>query len=325
MAAAKRKKTAWYMMGIVGLMLAVIVVFLPINNSSESEISDSIFTKIITFSGFKPRPKPQTKIILGGDVMLGRSVMATSLDKSDTKYPFLKIAERLSSADLVFVNLENAIVRDCPKVYENTLKFCTLPSMLEGVKLAGIDVVTLANNHSKNYGEEGFQETKEHLSEAGISYAGDGNLVVKELNRTKFGFLGFNFVINEPTEDDYNLISESNKEVDVLILSIHWGVEYTPEPRKNQRDLAVRFVENGADLVVGHHPHWVQTSENINGVPVYYSLGNLVFDQMWSEKTKTGLLVEAVFEGEDIVRTKELTTYMSRWAQPEVVNEGLNN
>jgi len=80
------------------------------------------------------------------------------------------------------------------------------------------------------------------------------------------------------------------------------------------------LVENGADVVFGHGPHWVQGSEVYQDKPIYYSLGNLVFDQMWSEKTREGLLVKLKFRDGKIISEEQIDTYINNWAQPEVVH-----
>lgn len=317
--AAKRRKTAWYMMGIVTFMMILFTAFLPMNPGEDDTVS--LFTGLLSIFATENRTgvSENTRVVVGGDVMLGRSVMAVSLDREDTSHPFREIAAVLNRSDISFVNLENAVVENCPKVYRNTLKFCALPSMLDGLTLAGIDVVTLANNHSRNYGEEGLEETKMHLESQGIKYT-DRSLAVFEKNSVTFGFLGFDFTVTEPTQEDFDLVRESDKLVDVLILGLHWGVEYTPDPRETQREWARRFVESGADVIAGHHPHWVQSSEVIDGVPVYYSLGNLVFDQMEDRRTKTGMLVEFVFNKKgEIISTNEINTYMQEWAQPKII------
>lgn len=255
-------------------------------------------------------------IILAGDVMLGRSVMTKSLDMNDTTYPFKKVAATLKSADLVFINLENPAVSNCPRKYDG-MTFCADPRMLDGLAFAGVDVVNLANNHILNYGNPGLAETKKFLEKAGISYVGVENLVIKEVEGVRFGFLGFNFVSKGPTESDLNLVKDSDLKVDVLIVGTHWGVEYQAKANSNQRKWAKSLVENGADVVAGHHPHWVQDSEYINNKPVYYSLGNFVFDQMWSQKTREGLAMRLVFNGFKLVHEEKLPIYMSSWAQPE--------
>ena len=267
----------------------------------------------------KPTPKPsEISIILGGDVMLGRTVMTTSLDLGNPRYPFEKLAPFLSSADLVFVNLENPLVESCPR-RNGGMVFCADPVLIEGLVHAGVDVVTLANNHALNHGREGLLETVTHLNKSGIEATYDDKLVIKKVGETAFGFLGLDFLTQIPDEEIFELVSKYDKEVDVLIVGVHWGVEYTVSPIPKQVEWANRLVVGGADIIAGHHPHWVQSVDNISGVPVYYSLGNLVFDQMWSEPTKKGLLVKLVFQDKHLVSEEFFDTYISSWAQPEII------
>lgn len=272
--------------------------------------------------------KQRITVILGGDVMLGRAVMSTSLEKNDPTYPFAKIASFMQSADVAFVNLENPIVENCP-LHTSGFVFCAPPQMIDGLSYAGVDIVSISNNHIFNYGEDGFEETKRHLSEADILYADDSDLAVKQLNPPShkasegqvIGFLAFDkSQQSNPklTEAERKLVSDSDQKVDVLVVSMHWGVEYQDIALPGVRALAIELVDLGADVVVGHHPHWVQDYEYINGKPIYYSLGNLVFDQMWSEKTRTGMLVKLTFENGDVVEEEFVNSYMGEWAQPAI-------
>lgn len=258
------------------------------------------------------------EVILTGDVMLGRTVMTKSLDLYDPVYPFRKVASELTNADIVFINLENPIVDDCPRIYKG-FKFCATPKMVEGLTASGVDVVTLANNHSGNFGQDGIEETVKTLESRGILITGLGKLSTMTVNEVEFGFLGFDFVSGEPKVTDFELVSSSNDKVDVLIVGVHWGNEYTEKASSIQREWAERLVEAGADVVVGHHPHWVQEKENINGKAVYYSLGNFVFDQMWSEKTREGTVVQLTYGNGELIGERVINTYMENWAQPEFV------
>ena len=262
--------------------------------------------------------KTKVEIIATGDVMLGRTVMTTSLDKGDVFYPFRKVKDVLDSADLVFINLENPIVENCPRTYDG-FKFCTNPEIAQGLKFAGVDIANLANNHSLNYGREALVSTSHILKGMGISSVGLDNLVIKEIDGVKFGFLGFDFFSKDPEEDDFDLIRESKKKVDVLLVGIHWGVEYTSKHTLFQRQTAEKVIDAGADVIIGHHPHWVQDVEYIDGKPVFYSLGNFVFDQMWSEETRKGLVIKLIFEGKKLAGVDRLPVYMEDWAQPEFI------
>ncbi len=275
----------------------------------------------VSFNNVITPQATQTSIVFAGDIMLGRSVMGASIDNNDNLYPFRKTADFLKDADITFANLENPVVSGCPR-HSGGFKFCTTPEIVDGLVFAGIDVVTLGNNHTYNYGKEGFEETKKYLTQKGIKTVGYDNLEIIEKNGIKYGFLGFDFVISQVNLDqNMDLIKTSDPKVDILIVSPHWGVEYKDTANKFQTDLAKRMIENGADLIIGHHPHWVQNYEEINGKPIYYSLGNFVFDQMWSEETKKGLVVKITFEGKDIVKQDKFNTYTPKIGQPIIIEE----
>lgn len=261
----------------------------------------------------------KTEIILTGDIMLGRSVNIESLEKqNDPKYPFLKVADVLRNADLVFGNLETPIIANCPRL-EHGFVFCADLRMVEGLTFSGVDIISLANNHTTNFGTDGLTQTEDLLTQNGLDYVGLGNLVIKEIKGVKYGFLGFDFTVLPPIQKDWDLVKDSDLRVDVLIVGVHWGEEYKDLANINQKAWAKKLVELGADVVVGHHPHWVQNTETINGKPVYYSLGNFVFDQMWSEETKKGLLVKLTFENGELAKQELLPTYIKAWGQPELV------
>ncbi|KKR10587.1 MAG: SH3 type 3 domain protein [Candidatus Woesebacteria bacterium GW2011_GWA1_39_21] len=283
--------------------------------------------------------KNDLTLLLGGDVMLGRMVAQTSEKNSGGVYPFVKISDLTKSADIFFVNLETPIINNCPKT-SSSMVFCAPPMMLDGLKSAGINIVNLANNHSLNYGEDGLSQTITHLKEAGISYVGINNrtdlispVVIKKINDLTLGFLGFDFTSNILTENVYQLIRESASQVDLLVVGVHWGDEYKAKANVNQRQWASEMVKAGADIIAGHHPHWVQNvscfdmSGNLvegncdlkNNKLVYYSLGNLVFDQMWSEDTKKGMLVRLTLNKNGVVKEERFNTYIRNIGQPEIV------
>lgn len=272
-------------------------------------------------------PTNDITLILGGDIMLGRSVMLKSKELNNYFYPFEKVANVLQGADIAFFNLENPVVGNCPP-HDSGFKFCSEAESLAALAQSGVDIVNLANNHTLNYGKVGFEDTKKLLSDNKILYVGDNNLVIKKVNNLAFGFLGFDFTVKEPSENDFELVRASGKKVDVLVVAVHWGTEYTKTANSYQQAWAKRMVENGADIIAGHHPHWVQKFEYLeshipptlnNTKPVYYSLGNFIFDQMWSEETKKGMIVKLTFEGNKIVREEKIPIYIKNIGQPEIV------
>jgi poly-gamma-glutamate synthesis protein (capsule biosynthesis protein) len=258
------------------------------------------------------------EILLIGDVMLGRTVMTKSMDLNDFTYPFQLVADQLRAADITFINLENPIIENCPRSYDGFV-FCAKPEMVEGLTNAGVDIVNVANNHALNYGAVGLEETQKILSSNKIDFTGLGELLVKDINGTRFGFIGFDKSQQEfPVFNDKEtaLIVHSNEQVDILIVSMHWGFEYQAQAHSSQIQLAETLVNLGADVIVGHHPHWVQNIDYIEGVPVYYSLGNFIFDQMFEEKVREGLVIKLIFQNKKIIFEERISAYMENWAQP---------
>jgi poly-gamma-glutamate synthesis protein (capsule biosynthesis protein) len=277
-------------------------------------------SQIFTLPLKKPSPVPakKTTFIAVGDVMLGRKVNTQMIKYNDFKYPFLKTASFLSSADLAFGNLESPIVNGCPAT--NTgMVFCGQEKALEGLIYAGFDVLSIANNHIYNQGRTGRGQTIDFLAKNGLLASAE-ELEIKEVNGIRFGFLSFDLTV----DNRFGLVLESVKkhtpEVEVLVVSLHWGVEYEKEPRAWQRDLARQAIDSGAKLVVGHHPHVTQPTEEYQGGLIFYSLGNFVFDQMWSEETKKGQIAKVIFEGSEISAYEEIPVYITDYCQPEIVS-----
>jgi poly-gamma-glutamate capsule biosynthesis protein CapA/YwtB (metallophosphatase superfamily) len=349
------RKNTWLFIFLGFVFLNIVLLFLYQNYKNESfpQILPRVSEKV---SQTLPKAEP-ISIILGGDVMLGRTVETKARSEEDFSYPFRKIYQELAEADLVFVNLENPIIDNCP-LTDSGFKFCANTQLLEGLSLAGVDIVSLANNHSGNYGQDGVSQTVKFLSQNNVVATGLGELVIKKIGEVKFGFLGFNLIYRYMTDNELKLVVDSDSKVDVLIIAVHWGDEYTKNPTELQQDIAGKLVESGADVVVGSHPHWVEgmecidtnsttSSEYIQGIEyktprrwvsydtlentnkndpcgenqklILYSLGNLIFDQMWSEETKRGELVELIYNGAKLQEVTIIKTYMSAWAQPEIV------
>lgn len=323
----QRKKFISLGILVILLLLSVYFIFGQTFKSNEPEDPKQITPEPVS-SG-----DDTVVLMLGGDVMLGRNVMQTTIKYGDYSYPFGKIFKVTGGSDMFFVNLENPIIENCP-AHLGGFKFCAPPEMIVGLKKANINIVTLANNHNLNYGRDGLMQTIKYLEKEGISSTGINEMVIKEFKGITIGFIGFDFTVNIPTEIDYQLVGDSDPLVDYLIVGVHWGNEYEAKAGRRQREWAREIVSRGADIIVGHHPHWVQdyecidtdgnilNSENncnaVEGKPVYYSLGNLVFDQMWSEETKKGMLVRLVLNGKGIVKEERYDTYMRNIGQPEI-------
>lgn len=265
-----------------------------------------------------PKQNRKITIIAVGDIMLGRTVMTAVNNSGDVNYPFIKTADVLKSGDITFGNLENPIVNNCPKS-DSGFTFCTDPKLVAGLVFSGFDVVTLANNHMFNFGTKGLENTRAILSANTIGYVGYGDGVIREIKGVRIGFVGVDFVTSAPRQADYDYIANYAQNCDVLVVGVHWGVEYTTQPTALQVEWAGKLVDAGADIVIGSHPHWVQSKAEIQGKPVYWSLGNFVFDQMWSEETKKGVIVKITLDGDRIVDDELINTYIRKIGQPEIV------
>lgn len=268
-----------------------------------------------------PSPDNLVTILFTGDVMLGRSVNKNIAASQNPSWPFIYVKDILSSADITYINLESPLVSECP-VVDNGMKFCGDISNVNGLVEAGVDVASLANNHTNNYGAAGLEETVSTLSSHNISSVGIAGAATISRKGYNYTYLSFNDVGQYPglsQADSTSMLTQirSAKTSDnLLIVTFHWGNEYQSEPTARQVGFARDAVDAGADLVIGGHPHWVQTSEIYKGKPIYYSLGNFVFDQEWSPDTKRGLVVRFTYRGYELLRTEELPVLIENYGQP---------
>lgn len=260
------------------------------------------------------RPAGGYSLIAGGDVLLARGVSWAMEATGDTSYPFTGIAPVLREADLALANLECAL-SDSGVLIEKQFMFRAPGRLAETLRRAGFTALSLANNHAYDCGRDGLRETVAHLARAGIlslgvgesqADAGQPNWVVGE--GTRVALLAF---VDMPLEGlmplperfgpalaDPAAMVESVRQArargDWVVVTMHWGQEYDPFPVERQRTLARQLIGAGADLIIGHHPHVIQTVERIGSGVVFYSLGNLVFDQT-SPPCTEGLLLRVLF------------------------------
>lgn len=265
-------------------------------------------------------------IVLGGDVMLGRSVNSRLTRTRDYEWPFRYIGDVFRAADLAYINLESPLTSDCG-LTDTGMRLCGDIKNIASLVGAGIDIASLANNHALDYGNSGLKETHDSLLSNDIQASGVGQVIYKEVNGLKFAFVSFNDVGSLGGVDSAadkiikERLSKARSTANFVIATFHWGREYEGSPTLRQINLAHQTVELGADLVVGTHPHWIQTKETYKGVPIYYSLGNTIFDQEWSEPTKTGLVLKVYIQDSVISKIDELVLYSSNYGQPRWLNK----
>ncbi len=230
------------------------------------------------FEQGKPVDNPFFSIQFVGDVMLDRGVRS-KIESQGIGYPWKEVMRFLQGAHLRVANFEGTI-SEAPSVAteEPPFRFTFAPEYVEAM-LPFIDVVSLANNHSRDRDFEGELQTQDWLEELGFDWFGGYALSESVYRADRVSLIGYH---QFGTNIDLliSVIQEENREGQLVIVMTHWGEEYVVEPQEAQRELATRMIEAGADLVVGSHPHVIQGIELINNVPVIYSLGNFVFDQV---------------------------------------------
>ena len=282
-------------------------------------------------------------LIAVGDIMLDRTVEQKIIANKDINFPFLKIRDYLKTADIVFANLENPITSDDPEVYQTSMVFNAKPGMERALRDAGITIVSLSNNHTMNYGPKGILNTFTYLDSVGLEHFGAGKNAVEAaapviLSRSgiKFAFLGY--TDNDVVPSDYqatntrpgnnfmnieamqSAVKNVRPEADIVIVSMHSGDEYEPASDRQIR-FAHAAIDAGADMVIGTHPHVLQKIEEYKGKYIMYSLGNFVFDQMWSIPTTQSVIAKFTFDKKGVVQGEFTPIRIKNYSQPEIVTD----
>jgi gamma-polyglutamate biosynthesis protein CapA len=268
---------------------------------------------------------PYNRLLFAGDVMFSRGVRRAILAARDPALPFRKIAPLMSAADIAFINLETPFSDKGP-YHEDGLVFHAAPEMIAGLTLAGVSVASTANNHTRDCAAHGVEYTVCWLRFHGISPVGTSESeqrthegVVLTRKGIRFGFLGYTFDQQNGNWRDIDPriattdiptvvrdVQALSRRADVVIVSMHHGVEYMSKPSRAQTEFAHAAIDAGAGLVIGHHPHVVQPVEMYRGRPIYYSLGNFVFDQYQRQATQHGAMVEISFVGATVLSSRIL-------------------
>lgn len=245
----------------------------------------------------------QVSVLVVGDMMLDRNVRLLINRNGFDKF-FGGVEDLVKGADIAVANLEGAFT-PYPSVttdFSNKeLKFTFDPALAPKLADLGFDILGLANNHSWNFGREGFEMTRRYIGSAGMMYYGDPNnaselSTVFTKNGISIAFVGFHEFHYSNFDKVYAEIERLRKEVDVVIVTPHWGPEYEKVPTEKMRKWAHEFVDSGADAVIGSHSHVIGDTEMYRGKKIYYSLGNFAFDQYFSKATMEGLGVRMNIE-----------------------------
>lgn len=273
---------------------------------------------------------PELRFIAVGDIMPGRGVEYWIKQKGGGyESAFAKVKPLLEQGDIVFGNLECPLTSSSKGLYKTgKIVLKASPESVTALTSAGFNLLSLSNNHIMDYYERGLFDTMELLDQHGIVHAGGGRnideareMAVIEKNGLKIGLLAYTDMAEIVFAGDPYLsfaagpeksgvaprkyetvredIGKNRDKVDLLVVSLHWGIEDSFRVTEEQVEFAHKLIDDGADLILGHHPHQFQGIEIYNGKPILYSMGNFLFDQNESENMES-FIVDMKFEGNEL-------------------------
>ena len=288
----KHERFVWFFVAL--LIIAGIVVVTWPQVLEELKIQASYASEALL-------PQP-VKTLFVGDIMLDRNVAVHARAVGDEAF-FAGVRDLFSGKDLLIGNLEGAIT-DNPSIAQidhSTLRFTFDPHFAQLLADVGFDAFSSANNHALDFGEDGYQQTRAYLVAVGIAPFGsplnNEHLATSlAVGDKQICLVGYMQLFNPDPTSVIAKIKEIRSSCDYIIVMSHWGVEYQHAPTAAQQDLAHQFIDAGADVIIGSHPHVVEPLEIYKNKAIFYSLGNFLFDQSFSPQVKRGLTVQIDFE-----------------------------
>jgi poly-gamma-glutamate synthesis protein (capsule biosynthesis protein) len=244
-----------------------------------------------------------------GDVMLGEQPLCynfgvKSVIKSEgANYLFNDVKDIFKNGDIVFGNLEAPISNHTDKKGFEANFFRAEPNVIEGLKNANFNVLSVANNHIMEHGERAFLSALSLLKENNISPVGVANKAeILEIDGFKIAIMAYSFIDDFISNPFYNKVGSGEKilediknirnSVDLVILSLHWGYEYIPFPSPEQVEIGRKLIDCGADVILGHHAHVIQGYEIYKGRPIIYGFGNFIFDHTYIKSTQKSIIAK---------------------------------
>jgi hypothetical protein len=277
----------------------------------------------------------------GGTVVLARGVHRVIQRQNNVDYPWLGTRAIFKQSDINVVNFKSPLIDDF-EYPKSSWKLYGKSIYAKSLKNANIHVVSVSGNHMGDAGKTGLLDTIRTLKEHGIESVGAGathneayTCKVMGVKNIQFGFLAFNNVpgsigkaeksktgIAWLDNDALNAISRCKAVSDLVVLMVNWGTEYVHKPREKEVAWAKKLVDYGADIILGDQAHWVQQHQTINQAHVSYGLGNYIFDQHWSEKTKEGILQTFVVYNKKLQYVHTIPVKLNRKGGVDIVPKG---
>lgn len=272
-------------------------------------------------------------VLLGGDMMFDRYIRTVARTKGND-FILAGLEEVLREADIVVANLEGPITNSASRSESSVMGeaanyvFTFDPSWATTLRARGIGVVNIGNNHILNFGAQGLEETRGFLDSAGVAFFGDPldparRFLIREVGSVSVGLVNYNQFVADGGAKALEDIRSVRGQADTVVVYTHWGTEYVGATADEKR-LGHAFIDAGADAVIGSHPHVVQETETYQGRRIYYSLGNLIFDQYFRDDTRHGLLVEmAIDPASHGLSFRDIPVELERNGRTAVAREGL--
>jgi poly-gamma-glutamate synthesis protein (capsule biosynthesis protein) len=250
------------------------------------------------------------------------------------------VRDLIKGADIALANFENPAPNKFTWHRSGTI-FSADPTLIDGIKAAGFDVMGTANNHIRDQGANGLLQTLKNIRKRDIKTAGSGKDLaaarkpaIIDVDGVKVAILAYDAIAGSyhATASKVGSAPMTAKVVkadvkqarangaDVVVVFPHWGVEYRATPSAGQRKLAKQIIDAGADMIIGNHAHWTAAMEVYKGKPIWYALGNLVFDQTWSEETMEGMTLELTFAGPKLAQVRIRPHVILDKAQPNFLD-----
>lgn len=233
-----------------------------------------------------------------------------------------------SGADIVGANLEGAVTNQgAHYAPQNAYDFAFTPERMAELQTYDFNYFNSANNHFTDQGQIGVMETRKNLDTLGVYHSGAPDALIDasseqdiEISGRKIALIGLSMVYQDfDLQQAVEMISSARLKSDLVIVNIHWGAEYEHQFNKHQQTVGHALIGAGADAIIGHHPHVVQGLEIYQGKPIFYSLGNFIFDQYFSADTQEGLSIGLDFS--EASTTVFLYPLKSEKSAPRLMNE----
>ncbi len=314
-------------------------------HSGQNNIQSSVGQETLQQNEEVEEEQEELVLSFVGDMMFDRSV-AGFIKSKGSDYVFQGYEKHFRDSDIVFGNLETSLSYRGQPIQEKEYVFRSSPKIAPFLKKHKFSALSIANNHVLDYGPAAFTDIMKLLKENGINYGGGGHNkqealegVVVEEKGLKIGFIAFTRVT--PSVDWYagakkpgiigaykvheaevlEAVVSLKSKCDILVVSLHWGKEGSTTIRKEEKDLAHKLVDTGADVIMGHHPHVVQGIEMYKGKPIFYSLGNFFFTTSKAAINNNTIMATARFDSTGTLKSVEAVPGIISYGRPVPMEE----